>query len=149
MISETMEINIKDILEYVSVSCTIGEIPVGETCETIGYFKVSGTYKAGSAGLEDAKHIVGMTAYAKTRFYNRKWLFDLSELSYMWGDEMDWVLDCDGGDEITAIVVGPDCMPAISTLDDPQAKPTDCLGREDTFDNLVEAFTFLKGHKTT
>jgi len=144
-----MKIIKKDILENVSVSCSIGEIPIEGTYETIGYFKVSGIYKTGSAGSDDAKHIVGMTAYAQERYYNNKWLFDFSELSYEWGDEMDWVLECGGGDEIVAIVVGPKCMAAISTLSNIDAKPTDCLKNDMTFDNLDSAFNYLKSYKIT
>ena len=144
-----MDISIKDILDNVSVSCTIGKIPVDGTYETIGYFKVTGTYKPGSAGCDDAKHIVGMTAYAQERYYNSKWLFDFSELSYEWGDEMDWVLECGGGDEIVAVVVGPKCMAAISTLSNPNAKPSDCLKDDMTFDSLESAFAYLKDIKIT
>lgn len=149
MLSAQMKIEIKDILENVSVSCTIGEIPIEGTYESIGYFKAAGTYKSGSAGSDDAKHIVGMTAYALARFYNKKWLFDFSELSYVWGDEMDWVLECGGGDEIVAIVVGPKCMAAISTLSDPNAEPKACLRDEATFDILEEAFAYLKQVQST
>jgi hypothetical protein len=144
-----MKIEEKDILENVSVSCTIGVIPIDGTYESIGYFKATGTYKAGSSGSDDAKHIVGMTAYAQARFYNKKWIFDFSELSYVWGDEMDWVLECGGGDEIAAIVVGPKCMAAISTLSDPNAEPEDCLRVEAIFDNLQEAFAYLKRVQST
>jgi hypothetical protein len=149
MLSVEMEINVQDIQENVSVSCAIGEIPVEGTYETIGYFKVTGTYKPGSAGRDDAEHIVGMTAYAQVRYYNRKWLFDLSELSYVWGDEMDWVLECGGGDEIVAIIVGPKCMAAISTLSNPNAQPTDCLSDDMTFDNLEAAYAYLKDIQVT
>jgi hypothetical protein len=141
--SEKMKIEIKDIFANVSVTCAIGEIPVEGTYESIGYLKVSGTYKPGSAGSDDAAHIVGMTAYAQARFYNRKWLFDLSELDYVWGDEMDWVLEFGGREEIVAVVVGPKCMAAISTLSNQEAKPTDCLDDEDTFDSPEKAYEYL------
>lgn len=132
-----------DINDAVTVSCTIGEIAITDSYESIGYFKVSGEYKPGSAGREDAEHIVGMIAYAQRRYFNRRWLFDFSELSYVWGDEMDWVLEFGGGDELVALVLGPNCMPAISTLSDPNASPEECLKEKSNFTNIQEAYDYL------
>jgi hypothetical protein len=143
-----MRIDLKDLNADVSVFCTVGQIPIPRTYESIGYMKVTGTYKAGSAGRPDAEHIVGMTAYAQARFHHRRWLFDLSELSYVWGDEMDWVLEWGCGNQIVATVVGPKCMEAISTLGSPQAKPQDCLKDEATFATLGAAYKYLRKQKT-
>ena len=138
-----MRIKKFNIHNEVSVSCTIGKIPITDSYETIGYFKVSGEYKPGSAGRDDAEHIAGMISYAQTRYFNCKWLFDFSELSYIWGDEMDWGLEMGGGDEIVALVLGPDCIAAISTLSNPKAEPEDCLKEKSNFLSIEEAYEYL------
>jgi hypothetical protein len=146
-----MKIKFKDIYADVSVQCLIGEIPIEGTYGSFGYFKVTGTYKTGSAGTPDAYHIAGMMAYAQERYFNREWILDLSELSYVWGDDMDLVLGMDNIPNINllATVVGPGCMEAISTLSNPQAEPRDCLKDEGTFESVAEAYTYLRSKKGT
>jgi hypothetical protein len=146
-----MNIQFKDICADVSVQCLIGEIPIEDTYASFGYFKVTGTYKVGSAGAPDAYHIAGMMAYARQRFFNREWILDLSELSYVWGDEMDLVLGM--GDipnlNLLAIVVGPGCMEAISTLSNPSAAPRECLKDEGTFESIYDAYSYLLKKRST
>lgn len=140
-----MKIEPKDIHSNVSVQCAIGEIPIEGSYNSIGYLKIYGVYKSGSAGTPDAYHAVGMMAYAQQRYFNRKWILDLSELSYVWGDDMDIVLgmgDIPNLDRL-AIVVGKGCMEAISTLSNPNAEPRDCLKDECIFESLDEAYAFL------
>jgi hypothetical protein len=146
-----MKIDFKDIAAGVSVECQIGAIPIEGTYESIGYFVASGEYKAGSAGAPDAAHIAGMMAYAQERFFHSSWIIDLSKLAYVWGDEMDWVLDVGGVLDVDrfAIVVGPKCMAAISTLEDPKAEADACLKAESTFDDIEEAFVYLVAQRST
>ena len=91
-----MLIEITDINEDVSVDIRIGEIPIDQSHKTVGYLKISGTYKHGCAGSSDAHHIVGMMAYAQAR--------------------MEWVLDGPPNPEGVhlAILVGPSCVRPLS-----------------------------------
>lgn len=140
-----MKVEIYSIKNSVTVDCDIGFIPIDGTHEKIGYFKVYGEYKLGSAGNSDARHICGMMAYAQERFTKSFWILDLSELSYEWGDEMDMVLDFGGinGIESMAVVYGPKCIAAVATLDGMERKPEDLLAEEGNFINLKDAYEFL------
>lgn len=68
-------------------------------CEdfSIPEFKIisfQGIYGHESAGKKDAKYLVASIKAAHEAWYTAGTIFDFSELSYEWGDEMDWVLDC-------------------------------------------------------
>jgi hypothetical protein len=60
-----MNIDVYELKSYVTVNCDIGFIPVESTYSKVGYFKVFGKYKSGSAGSSHAYHIRGMMAYAQ------------------------------------------------------------------------------------
>jgi len=140
-----MNIKLYDLEEDVSIKCKIGNIPIENTYTSIGYFKVTGTYKAGSAGTSDAYHISGMMAYAQSRYFNRYWIVDLSELSYVWGDDIDMIFNMGGDPKVDkcAHVVGPECIAAISTLGNLNASHRDCLKGEGMFDNISEAYSYI------
>ena len=141
-----MKIEQFDIEKDVSVNCTIGEIIIPGTYKTIGHLQVKGLYKPGSAGSDDAKHIIGMIAYAHARYFHTSWILDLSDLVYEWGDEMDWVLD--GFEDIksvqySAIVLGIKCIDAVATLSGMDKKPKDILDSENVFDDINQAYEYL------
>ena len=134
-----------NIKENVSLKCEIGELPVKDEYRGIGYFKVSGIYKDGSSGSDDAEHARGMMAYAQERYCYSLWLLDLSELKYDWGDDIDLILGMDELEEIdsVAIVVGSECIEAISTLDGLLNPPEYCLTKEGYYDNISDAYEYL------
>jgi hypothetical protein len=140
-----MNIEIYDLESYVTINCDIGFIQLPNSYKKIGYFKVTGEYKSGSAGSSDAYHIRGMMAYAQERYNERYWILDLSELSYEWGDEMDLVLGLDEfeGVDAVATVFGEKCIEAVATLGGMERKPKDLLSEPGNFDNLNAAYEYL------
>jgi hypothetical protein len=81
---------------------------------SIVHVAFSGDYRDGSAGAPDAHCIVGMTGIANEVWRPSALIVDLRDLHYTWGDEMDLVLSPPS--EFAAILVGPKCERAISTL---------------------------------
>ena len=138
-------LKIYNLKNNVSLDCDVGSITIEDTYRKIGYFKVYGQYKCGSAGSSDAHHIRGMMAYAQERFYHQYWILDLSELDYEWGDEMDLILGINEfeGIEHVATVLGKNCIAAIATLSGLDKKPEDLLAEEGNFENLDEAHKYL------
>jgi len=81
---------------------------------SIIHLAFAGDYRSGSGGAPDAHFIEGMVRTVDAIWGPSALVLDLRNVSYDWGDEMDLVLQPPTG--ISAIVVGPKCEPAISTL---------------------------------
>ncbi len=83
--------------------------------------KFVGTYGVGSSGNGDARYMAAVTKAAIE--FTEPWgiIYDFTQLSYVWGDMMDYVLSVgkgrwDEGDLPVAIVVSEKCEPAIRSL---------------------------------
>jgi hypothetical protein len=81
---------------------------------SIVHVAFSGDYRNGSAGAPDAHYMVGITGIANEVWRPSALILDLRDVRYQWGDEMDLVLAPPG--RAVAILVGPSCERAISTL---------------------------------
>jgi hypothetical protein len=104
--------------------------------------RFSGVYRTGSSGAPDAAFINGMLKAAQEVWNPRKIIIDFSELGYRGGDEMDyftgpwWDYPC-------ALVVGPKCIDAISTLAFGMNSTHKVTERPHVFDNLEDAWAFV------
>jgi hypothetical protein len=74
----------------------------------------AGDYRDGASGAPDAYYIAGLMEIAKNAWGASALIVDLRELRYDWGDDMALVLE--PPTEVAAILVGPKCERAISTL---------------------------------
>lgn len=107
--------------------------------------KFIGTYRPGSSGAPDACFIIGITTAACEMWGPSALILDFRQLSYVWGDEMDWLLG-DFGETMrrpTAIVGSELCLPAIGTLLYDETSTIPATDAENIFDNLDEAITYL------
>jgi hypothetical protein len=80
---------------------------------SIVHVAVSGDYRPGTSGAPDAHYIVGTVRTISAVWSPSAMILDLRELRYEWGDEIDLVLQPPR--DVSAIVVSPNCEPAIST----------------------------------
>ena len=84
----------------------------------IRYF---GSYRDGAAGEPDARYILAAAAAAREAWWAYSTILDFRELTYRWGDNMEWVtrIGWDPGvrlDWPLAIVVGDRCRDALRSL---------------------------------
>jgi hypothetical protein len=80
-----------------------------------------GVYQPGSAGHGDALYIVATASAARKAWYSSATILDFRDLTYTWGDEMQWVTSITW-DRIFrrhapfAIVIGDKCRSALQFL---------------------------------
>lgn len=107
--------------------------------------KFKGTYRPGSAGAPDAAFICGIARTAVMMWHPAALILDLRDLSYTWGDEMDWVLDAGADSGVPTAVVGSNaCLPAIGTLIHGINSTRPATAAENIFDNIDQAWEFIR-----
>ena len=105
----------------------------------------SGTYRPGSAGAPDAHFIYGITRTAIAVWYPAALILDLRALSYIWGDEMDWLLSDVWDERIPAAVVGSEaCLPAIGTLIHGINSTQPATDADHIFESIDEAWEYVR-----
>jgi hypothetical protein len=131
--------------------------------ETVKYEKIMivkfiGEYKHGSQGKPDCSYIKTISRAIVSESDCRGFIFDLSELLYEWGDDIDIIfsglsdryLSTDKKDDddeplyrlhtvAEAILIGPLCKPALTSLF--QCDPTKQF--EYIFEDLNEAWNYV------
>jgi hypothetical protein len=106
--------------------------------------KFAGHYRPGHRGAPDAYFIQGITRTALGVWSPAALILDLRELSYTWGDEMDYVLSVGAeGDLPTAIVGSGLCLPAIGTLIHGINSTIPATNAENIFENIEEAWDYV------
>lgn len=80
-----------------------------------------GIYQAGSAGHGDALYIVSTATAARKAWYSTATILDFRDLTYTWGDEMQWVTSITWDRVFRrhapfAIVIGDKCRSALQSL---------------------------------
>lgn len=105
--------------------------PSGQDSYPFVHVAFSGIY----GDSDDATFIMAIMAAVQTAWYSPALIVDLTDLSYNWGDEMEWVygIGYDQDDRICkklVIVVGDRCSVGLQSLD-PDAYAKHCL---ETFD---------------
>lgn len=110
--------------------------------------KVTGNYRNGSAGDIDAKLIKGTMNTAVDIWEPNTVLLDLTDFQYNWGDYIDYIFDGPDRKKPFAIVVGPKCRQALSTLIYGIKSGRDIVDNKDFFDNLDKALERLEMEKT-
>ena len=81
--------------------------------------KFWGEYKIGHLGASDAYYIEGMLNAAINLWDTGNLILDFSELHYEWGDQMNFFISPIYNEKyelVFAMIVGPKCENAISTL---------------------------------
>jgi hypothetical protein len=106
--------------------------------------KVNGKYRDGSAGDDDAILIRGMIRAADDLWKPQSLLIDLREFQYDWGDYIDIVIDNGEITKHTAVIVGPKCREALSTLLYGLGTEKDFVDNIDHFDDIELAIASLK-----
>jgi hypothetical protein len=81
------------------------------------YVKFSGEYRAGAAGCPDAIFITSHLAADRSAWHSTSLIVDLSDLTYVWGDEMGWIYRASDEWKSLAIIVGDRSQAALKTLD--------------------------------
>ncbi len=102
------------------------------------YVSFEGNYRPGSSGAPDATFLMAVMAALDRAWYAEAFIVDFTELTYTWGDEMDWIWGIGWQTwcrchRPLAIIVGDGCQKALRTLD-PDAFSTYCL---DSFDEAL------------
>ena len=106
--------------------------------------KFSGTYRPGSTGRPDACFIHGMTETALRIWIPEALILDLTELSYRWGDEMDWVIGVGEDRCMHRAVVGSEkCLPALGTLIHGEGSTRSATDEENIFDDMEPAWSYV------
>ncbi|HWJ27479.1 MAG TPA: hypothetical protein VNS32_13120 [Flavisolibacter sp.] len=105
--------------------------------------KVIGKYRDGSEGDDDAKLIKGMMVTGIDLWRPGSVLLDFTELQYEWGDYIDYVFEASDFNKPIAIVVGPKCRIAISTLIYGLDSDKDIVDNINFFDNADTAINKL------
>ncbi len=111
--------------------------PNGQDSYPFVHVAFSGVY----GDRDDATFIMAMMAAVQTAWFSPALIIDLTDLSYNWGDEMEWVygIGYDQDDRTRkklVIVVGDRCSVALQSLD-PDAYAEHCV------DSLDAAMTML------
>jgi hypothetical protein len=115
--------------------------------------KANGSYSQGSAGKNDAVELERLVREAVASFTieNRqvghvRIVLDLSDYTYSWGDDFVDVIDVFDLSTRRALVVGPYCRRAISTLMkmDPDTR-YDCTEHPSIFLDVGEAINYVRG----
>ncbi|MDC0718111.1 hypothetical protein [Nannocystis bainbridge] len=102
-----------------------------------------GAYRSGSQGQPDALYITAVVKMALAAWSASGLVVDLRELSYSWGDEMEWIFGLGrwhAGARIhspVAIVVGDACRAALMSLN-AEAYQEQCR------DSLADALALLE-----
>ncbi|QIF01216.1 hypothetical protein [Roseimicrobium sp. ORNL1] len=109
---------------------------------SIVHIAFSGDYRDGSSGAPDAHYIAGVAGILKAVWRPAAMILDLRELRYEWGDEMIIVLKSPS--DVHAILVGPKCEPAISSLCCGIASGKSVLERPHFFREFEPAIEFVK-----
>ena len=81
----------------------------------------SGQYRNGSVGAPDATFIVAIMEAVQRAWYTECMILDFSDLSYQWGDNMEWVYDIGWSGHTRchkplAIIVSDKCREALRSL---------------------------------
>ena len=106
--------------------------------------KVTGKYRDGSLGDDDAKLIKGTMSTAVDIWQPETVLLDLSDFQYDWGDYIDYIFDSPDEKRPFAIVVGPKCRHALSLLVHGLDTNKDIVDNVIFFDNINQAIVKLK-----
>jgi hypothetical protein len=105
---------------------------------------VLGSYRDGSTGDDDAKLIKGTMDMAVDIWRPLAVLLDLSEFQYDWGDSIVLFLDGPDPQRPIAIVVGPKCRQAMSTLKFGLHTTKDIVDNVEVFDDKEKAIAHLE-----
>jgi len=107
--------------------------------------KFIGEYRPGSQGAPDAHFIRGITQTALEIWNPGALILDLRELSYVWGDEMDLVLDTGTNQGVPLAIVGSElCLPAIGTLVHGINSKQPATDLDHIFENIEEAWQYIR-----
>lgn len=102
---------------------------------------VEGTYRAGCGGEPDARFMSAMSAAGIQAFKPHGVITDLSNFSYVWGDNLGAILPICARFGPGAVVVGADCREALGTLY--CADGEDICLRPWAFDSFDAAWKFV------
>lgn len=110
--------------------------------------RFEGAYRDGSAGNPDARYMYAMAQAGSAAFDVFGLVLDCTALSYRWGDKLDLVLASGyaaglGEPLHLALVVGPDCAPAVATLVWGPNASRQATEKEWIFDTVPQAVTYL------
>lgn len=103
----------------------------------------SGKYRDGSGGRPDAYFIRSVVHTAYEIWSPSGIVIDFSDLTYEWGDEMDVAYESPG-DIPTAIIVGPRCVRALSTLRYGLKSERSITEEKDVFRAFPDAIAWLR-----
>lgn len=100
--------------------------------------KFKGAYRGGSSGRTDAIFLVAIMEAVQCAWFTKALIIDFTDLSYHWGDEMNWIHDVgqilpSPCHKPMAIIVGDQCCTALQTLE-PEEYDKHCV---DSFDDAV------------
>jgi hypothetical protein len=105
--------------------------------------KFSGKYRDGSKGNPDAAFMRGVLQTACRLWWHTAVIIDLSDLEYHWGDRIEMLFN-PLENAILAIVVGPKCRKALSTLVFGLDTDRDITEHKQFFDSLEQAFEYTQ-----
>jgi hypothetical protein len=83
--------------------------------------KFTGKYRDGSSGRTDAIFLVAIMEAVQKAWFSAALIIDFTDLSYHWGDEMDWIHEVgrfhpSPCHKPMAIIVGDQCRTALKSL---------------------------------
>lgn len=105
-----------------------------------------GSYRDGSRGRGDAHYMAAMVEAGVEVFAPAAVVLDLSEFAYEWGDDIERLLGpADHTEMPFAVVVGPRCVEALSSLLAANAPGKRVTELEGFFEDFDQAMGYLKG----